>query len=113
MGQNSRLRDALRRGGAAVVRVDLDGWHYILLTGIDGDAVFAFDPYRMETPLPVKGIEAAEGHPEAYNRIIPACLLARESVSPYAFGPVETREAVLLFNTRTALTAEKTVEYMI
>ena len=113
LGQNSRLRDALLRGGAAVVRVDLDGWHYILLTGIDGNTVFAFDPYRMEEPFPVGEIQTTGEHPEQYNRIIPADLLIRESVHPYAFGPIETREAVLLFNNRTVLTAEKTVEYMI
>ena len=34
-GQNSRLRDALRCGGAAVVRLHFDGEHYVTLTGID------------------------------------------------------------------------------
>ena len=34
-GQNSRLRDALRCGGAAVVRLHFDGAHYVTLTGID------------------------------------------------------------------------------
>ncbi len=29
--QNSRLLDALRRKGAAVIRVDFEGWHYVLL----------------------------------------------------------------------------------
>jgi len=31
----------------------------------------------------------------------------------YAFGPVEGREAILLFNEQTVLTADKTVEYII
>ena len=113
LGQNSRLRDALLRGGAAVVRVDLDGWHYILLTGIQGEDVYAFDPYRIEGGAPVEGVRTTEEHPGAYNRVIPVRLLARESVAPYAFGPIETREAVLLFNGNIALTADKTVEYMI
>lgn len=34
--EDSSLRDALRCGGAAVVRLDLEGWHYVLLTGIQG-----------------------------------------------------------------------------
>lgn len=113
LGQNSRLRDALLRGGAAVVRVDLDGWHYILLTGIQEENVYAFDPYRMEGRFPVEDVRTTNEHPERYNRVIPARLLARESVAPYAFGPTETREAVLLFNGNIALTADKTVEYMI
>ena len=112
-GQNSRLRDALLRRGAAVVRVDLDGWHYILLTGIHGDDVYAFDPYRIDGGFPVQDVRTTEEHPGEYNRVIPVRLLTRESVAPYAFGPMETREAVLLFNGNIALTADKTVEYMI
>ena len=49
--QNSALRDALRRGGAAVVRVDLEGWHYVLLTHICGDQIFLFDPYYRAEPF--------------------------------------------------------------
>ena len=113
LGQNSRLRDALLRGGVAVVRVDLEGWHYILLTGIQGEDVYAFDPYRIDGGLPLDSVRTTEEHPGAYNRVIPVRLLARESVAPYAFGPIETREAVLLFNGNIALTADKTVEYMI
>jgi len=114
LGQNSRLRDALARGGAAVARVDLEGWHYVLLTGMAGESVHLFDPYRItECPFPVAGVQADERHPEAYNRIVPAALLERETASPYALGPVEEREAVLLFNANTVMTAEETVEYMI
>ena len=43
--QNGALRDTLRRGGAAVVRLDLEGWHYVLLTGLEGNLVYLFDPY--------------------------------------------------------------------
>lgn len=105
-GQNSLLRDALTRGGAAVVRVDLEGWHYILLTGIDGDRVYAFDPYRSD--------DAAEEETSArFNRVLSAQHMEGDGICPYAFGPTEEREAVLLFNGRTVLTEEATVEYMI
>ena len=113
LGPDSRLRDALRRGGAAVVRLDLDGWHYILLTGIEGDDVYAFDPYRIDGPLGVEGVETTDVHPDCCNRIIPASLLEREAIAPYALGPLDSREAVLLFNGNTALTEASTVEYMI
>ena len=109
---DSSLRDALRRGGAAVVRVDLDGWHYVLLTGIEGDRVFLFDPYYMDES-PDEGVEMVTDHPGAYNRIVPTRYFERETREIYSFGPVEGREAVLLFNEQTKLTAEKTVEYMI
>lgn len=42
--QNGPLRDALRRGGAAVVRLDLEGWHYVLLTRIEGGGRLSVRP---------------------------------------------------------------------
>lgn len=110
--QDGSIWDALHRGGAAVVRLDLDGWHYVLLTGIQGDAVFLFDPYYLDTS-PGEGIEMVSDHPGAYNRIVPIRYFERETRELYSLGPVESREAVLLFNEQTKLTAEKTVEYMI
>lgn len=55
---NNPLRDTLRRGGAAVVRLDLEGWHDVLLTGIEGDEVRLFDPYYCAKPF---GDHAANG----------------------------------------------------
>lgn len=111
--QDSSLRDALRRKGAAVVLVDLDGWHYVLLTDIREDLVFLFDPYYREAPFAREDIRMVTDHPAAYNRIVPTRYFERETRELYALGPVETREAVLLFNEQTKLTAEKTVEYFI
>ena len=111
--QDSSLRDALRRGGAAVVRVDFEGWHYVLLTDIQGDNVFLFDPYYREGPFAGEAIQVVIDHPTSYNRIVPTRYFERETQEVYAFGPIEGREAVLLFNEKTKLTAEATVEYMI
>lgn len=111
--QDSSLRDALLRGGAAVVLVDLDGWHYVLLTGIQGEQVFLFDPYYLDAPFENEEIQMVTDHPTAYNRIVPVWYFERETRAYYALGPVETREAVLLFNEQTMLTEEKTVEYII
>ena len=110
---DSKLRDALCRGGAAVVRVDFDVWHYVLLTGIRDDQVFFFDPYYREEPFQGEQIQMIFDHPTAYNRIAPTSYFDRDVLEIYAFGPVDTREAVLLFNERTKLTEENTLEYMI
>lgn len=112
-GQDSRLRGALTSGGAAVVRVDLDCWHYVLATGLEEDRVRLFDPYLLPEPFPVPGVEVVHGHEEAYNRLVPLSMFESEEIHPYSFGPYETREAILLFNGQTVLTEEKTVEYMI
>ncbi|MDE7318413.1 MAG: peptidase C39 [Lachnospiraceae bacterium] len=112
-GQNSLLRDALNRQGAAVVRLDLEGWHYVLITGIQGDLVRLFDPYYMEEPFLDPAVRIVSDHPDAFNRLVPAAHLEQETLKPYALGPQSGREAVLLFNERTKLTEEKTIEYMI
>jgi hypothetical protein len=111
--QDSAIRDALYRRGVAVARVDLEGWHYVLLTGFRGDQVCLFDPYYRNTSFTDGNLQMVSDHPAAYNRIVPAAYFDRESRTVYAFGPVEGREAVLLFNERTKLTEEKTVEYII
>lgn len=52
-------------------------------------------------------------HPCSYNRIVPVHYFEREEISVYSLGPFDTREAILLFNTDTELTEDKTVEYFI
>ena len=111
--QNGRLLDALRRRGAAVVRVDFEGWHYVLLTDIRDGQVYLFDPYYRAEPFADPALRMAADHPMEYNRIVPVRYFERETQDVYAFGPLEGREAVLLFNEHTKLTAERTIEYMI
>ena len=111
--QNSLLRDALGRGGAAVVRVDLEGWHYVLLTRICKEQVCLFDPYYLARPFDDPVFQIVEDHPCEYNRIVPIRCMESSERELYAFGPTESREAVLLFNEQTVLTAEQTVEYII
>jgi len=109
----SFICDGLRRGGAVVVRLFFDEWHYVLLTGWENDQVFLFDPYYRDTPFEQEEIRCVTDHPFAYNRIVPQSFFNREDLDIYALGPIDTREAVLLFNETTKLTAEKTIEYFI
>lgn len=113
LGYDSRLRYAISCGGAAVVRLDLECWHYVLVTGVDGDSVRLFDPYLLPEPFPVPEVKVVQDSPCACNRIVPAGMMDSLEIHPYAFGPYETREAVLLFNGRTRLTEEQAVEYII
>ena len=89
-GQNSRLRDALRCGGAAVVRLHFDGEHYVTLTGIDeNDMVRVFDPYYLDQPLDTDGscrAPASSVRPTRFTRLArltPAkpfsCLMTRRA----------------------------------
>jgi hypothetical protein len=113
MGDSSDIVDALRRGGAAVVRLNFEGEHYVLLTGAKDGKIFMFDPYYQEEPFPEKDVIVTMDHPMEYNRIVPYSYFNSPSTGLYAMGDKDRREAVLLFNEDTKLTDEKTIEYFI
>lgn len=71
-------------------------------------------PYiYQDPPLDHPDIQPVFCHPASYNRVVPVRYFDREEHELYAFGPVPGREAILLFNKKTKLTEEKTVEYII
>ena len=115
IGEGSRLNDTLCRKGVAVVRLWFEVEHYVLMTGIEDEEILLFDPYYQE-----KAFEGAEStvridlaHPLWYNRRVPFSFFNRETQELYALGKKDVREAVLLFNDTTKLTAEKSIEYFI
>lgn len=114
LGDGSRLNHALACGGAVIVRLYFDEPHYILLTGQDGDNILAFDPYYVEKPFDfAPDIQLCPDHLKQYNRIVPSHYFNCEGTTIYALGPTVGREAVILYNTTTRLTEEKTIEYFI
>lgn len=112
-GRESYINDALRRGGVVVLRLFYDEWHYVLLTGEKDGRIYMFDPYDRGGPFEEKDIIWTMENPKEYNCIVPETYFNREELSLYALGPVEGREAVLLFNNKTELTPDKTIEYFI
>ena len=113
LGPTGYIRDALRRGGAAVVRLEMEGEHYVLFTGLEDDGVRLFDPYYRSGAFPGTDIRLVEDAPFSHNRVVPYGRFEGPAEGLYALGPRETREAVLLFNDDTRLTEENTVEYFI
>jgi hypothetical protein len=112
IGEESPINDALRCGGAVVVRVSFDCDHYVLLTGLKDDKILMFDPYYIEA-LDYDDVILVEDHPFSYNRIVPEKYFNEQTHELYALGPIEEREAVLIFNKKTRETAEETIEYYI
>lgn len=110
---SGEINDALRRGGVAVVRLYYEVAHYVLLTGEQDGSILMFDPYYQTEAFPQKDIIVTLEHPFSHNRIVPISYFNQESHELYALGETGSREAVLLFNERTKLTAEKTIEYFI
>ena len=113
MDAHSPIVDALHRNGVAVVRLYLDGEHYVLLTGEKDGRVYLFDPYYLPNGIADVNVESTLAYPFAYNHVVPFSYFNRDTQEPYALGSEAEREAVLLYDVRTKLTEEKTVEYFI
>ena len=110
--QQSEINDALHRGGVAVVRLYLDEWHYVLITAEKDSHVYIFDPYYMPN-LTCDEIKITNSFPFSHNRIVPSSKLNSEQLDLYALGDIQSREAVIIYNTDTMLTADDTIEYFI
>lgn len=121
ISSHSEIVSCLQQGGVVIIRVWLEeDAHYVLLTQAlgEGEEIGLFDPYYTdfaeEDYIPEEhGFRVVEDQPWKMNRIVKAEIMnSREKIS-YGMGEKGAREAMLLFNTRTQLTPEKTIEYMI
>ncbi len=117
MKEYGPVMEALHRGGVVILRCYSDVAHYVLLTGIHNGLLQAFDPYYWDGPFENPDIHVTHAHEDSYNRLIAPYIFDMESWGTdadfYACGPTEAREALVLFNDQTALTTDKTVEYII
>ena len=120
LSQNCKIIGALQQGGAVVLRLFLDVGHYVLLTGIEGDSIYLFDPYYEELDDPEldeeylsEGITFVTDQPKRANRLVSIDRLNRLTEGFYEMGPYEIREALIVFNQETRLTPEATIDYFI
>lgn len=111
--QNSKITVALQQGGAVVVRLMYGQWHYALLTDIKGSDIYLFDPYYRKRPFQGTDIKLITNQPEKANRKVSIERLNCTGTGYYEMGAVDTREAVILFNTDTRRTPDSSIEYFI
>ena len=112
--ESGRIHECLVQGGVAIICCWLgEDRHYVLLTGMEGGFVDMFDPYDEVDFSEYCDIEVITGEPKKRNRRVKAERMESSGNEWYALGKVRGREAMLLFNTRTRLTPERTIEYMI
>ena len=96
------------------MRLYLEEEHYVLMTGIQNENILLFDPYYWDKPFEQKDILMDDKHPREYNRIVPFKYFNQENKETiYALGPLEEREAVLIFNEKTRTVPEEVIEYFI
>ncbi len=120
LSDSCRITSALQQGGVVLLRLFLDVSHYVLLTGIDGNRIYLFDPYYEELDDPEldpeyfeEGITFITDQPKRANRLISMERLNHLTEGYYEMGPYAAREAVIVFNRETRLTPEDTIEYFI
>lgn len=120
LSPSSEIVTALQQGGAVILRLFLDVGHYVLLTGIQGETVYLFDPYYEELDDPEldqeyfeDGISFITDQPKRANRAVSVQRLNRLTDGYYEMGPYDIREAVIIFNKETRLTPEDTIDYFI
>lgn len=112
--ESGRIHECLVQGGVAIVCCWLgEDRHYVLLTGMEKGFVDIFDPYDGVDFSGYEDIEEILEEPKRRNRRTRAERMEGNGTEWYALGEVQGREAMLLFNTRTRLTPERTIEYMI
>ncbi len=112
IGQNARIASCLQQKGVVVAKVMLGCWHYVLLTDIDDEYVYLFDPYYRQRPFDRKGVEIIYGEPKKMNRRVLHGMMNDTGRTHYALGRKEERECVLIYNKETRLTMD-TIEYFI
>lgn len=98
MTRDSKIIKCLANGGAAVLHVWFECWHYVLLTGADENHVTLFDPYFYDEPFENANIEVIHDAPTRMNRRVTYEILNVQGDEFYAMGPKETRKVVLLYN---------------
>lgn len=106
LSPGSPIWTALEAGGAVVVRVNLECWHYVLLTGLSHDSVLLFDPYYEEEDDPefdeeynTEEIRFLYDTPKQANRCVSIQRLNRTDTGYYQMGEPKGREAVIMVNT--------------
>jgi len=114
IGQNSPIVGCLQQQGVVVAKVWLgDEGHYVLLAEIQDEIIGLFDPYYMEALSKDINIEFIHNQPEKINRKINSEIMNSKEQHFYAFGNMEFREAMLIYNQNTRKTPEKSIEYII
>lgn len=112
ISQNSKIAECLGQGGVAVARVLLGCWHYVLLTGIDAEYVYLFDPYYRVKSFHTEGIEIIKDAPTKMNRKVRHDILNSEGAGYYSLGKLDGRECMILFNTKSRVSMDS-IEYFI
>jgi hypothetical protein len=99
---NSRLTNHLANGGVMLACVYYENavFHYVLVTTIDEDYVYLFDPYYNDSFAPDDAFEIIGNEPFKANRKVRRQRFNSSDKSYYALGERSKRECVLMEKSR-------------
>lgn len=95
---DSRIIECLKNGGAVVIRVWQDYEHYSLVTNIDEEYVYIFDPYYLEKSEydNDEDVEILEDNIFKYNRKVKIKRVNSTSTNDFALVGNENRGVLLI-----------------
>lgn len=92
------IRKCLLAGGCVSLKVSRGKKHYISLTQMDDEYIYAFDSFYKPSILrPAPGVEIVNNMPFRYNRKILIEKFISDKASEFSLGPENLREAVLFY----------------
>ena len=92
-----RIKECVKNGGCAFVRIWLEDEHYVIITNIKNDKVYIFDPYYLDkNKYKDKEVKIVLNKPFTHNRVVSIKRLFSETTKDFAFGDKNKRECVLM-----------------
>ena len=95
-----KIKSCIKKKGAVLVRLWLeDVEHYVILTNIDDQYVYLFDPYYFEEDYYDNDSEVKMifDQPFTHNRIVTLKRFLSEGKKDFALGKIAKRECVLIY----------------
>lgn len=93
-----RIRECLDKGGCVLARCYQSVEHYVLITGMDNNFAYIFDPYYLKDDYYYndKQVAIVEKQSFSHNRIVKINRLFNQSKQDFSLMEIEKREVVLI-----------------
>lgn len=92
------IKNALSLGGVVVIRTFEYYEHYIIITSMNEEGIFLYNPYYAKSPISKdKEITFISGEPFKHNTFVTFERLSSTFKKDFALGPIKGREVICFF----------------
>jgi hypothetical protein len=97
-----KVENHIKNGGVVLPRVYQEYAHYVVITDIDDEYIYIFDPYYLEENYYNNDeyVEMIFDQPFKYNRKVKIERFLSETKEDFALGPMEKREYLLIHRSK-------------